>query len=103
MTAAGSRHGKTETQDASDAPSRVNRRLQREFLRLAHLETATRVHVFAFRVLSDDHQIDVAWSFTGKRTPHTRQQASRSNAGVLIKGLADTLERIERDMVRNPV
>ena len=92
-SAAAGRHFEPKPQNPFDAPPGVNGSLQREFLRLAHLEPAARINIFPLRVLPDDHEIDVFRTFIGQHPPDTRIKLHWAHAGVLIERLPNFHQR----------
>ena len=60
-----------------------------DFFRQAAMGAAALAGIFAFRVFTHDHPVQIAFAYVPQRGRHTRQNAGRADVGILIQTLAD--------------
>ena len=72
------------TDNAFHAFASVDVLLHRDFVGRSLLEAAARIHIHAFGVLADDHEVDIFGLDTLERTKRRIQQAHRTHVGVEI-------------------
>src|SRR5207237_2489897 len=90
--------------DARFGPgTRVDRRLEGDFVQARGMQGAADLRVLSFGVLAHDNEIDVARLSSGERRAYARIENRGPHAGVLIESAADGQEKpVQRDIVLNP-
>lgn len=92
----------TEPHQSLNAVASEDCNLRRHLPWLAAVRTASLASVFTLAVLTDYHPVEVAGSAVSKRRPGAKKDASWTNIGVLLEGLANGEAQLPQgDMVRH--